>query len=155
MAYEIERKFLVTSDAWRTDVIIRKHLCQFYLSVSGPSSVRVRISDNANARLTIKSVEAGMRRSEFEYAIPLDDAESMRSLAVGSIIEKTRHIVPAGDLHWEIDEFEGPNHGLVIAEIELPSVGHSIEHPNWLGEEITDNRRYYNAALALRPFKTW
>lgn len=115
----------------------------------------MRISDNANARLTIKSAEAGMHRSEFEYAIPLDDAESMRSLAVGSIIEKTRHIVPAGDLNWEIDEFEGPNQGLVIAEIELPSVGQSIEHPNWLGEEITDNRRYYNAALALRPFKTW
>lgn len=154
MAQEIERKFLVTSDTWRQAVIARRHLTQFYLAASGLSSVRVRIVDRADARLTIKSAEPGVRRSEFEYAIPVEDADAMLPLAVGHVISKQRHIVPAGDLRWEIDVFQGIHEGLVIAEIEFVSIEQTFGRPEWLGEEVTDDPRYYNAALALRPIES-
>lgn len=150
MADEIERKFLVANETWRTMVTARQHLCQFYLAAGGPSSIRIRITDHERARLTIKSAEPGVRRSEFEYSIPLADAEAMRSLAIGNVISKIRHIVPAGDLRWEIDVFQGAHLGLVIAEIELPSMDTSFDRPDWLGEDVTGDPAYYNAALALR-----
>ena len=151
MADEIERKFLVASDAWRPAVVARKHLCQFYLAATGPSSVRIRIVDRKQARLTVKSAAPGLRRSEFEYPIPLDDARAMLPLAIGNVITKERHIVPAGDLRWEVDVFHGAHQGLIMAEIELASTDQTVDLPDWLGEEVTDDPRYYNAALALEP----
>ena len=153
MAHEIERKFLVTNDTWRRAVTARRHLTQFYLAAGDLSSVRVRILDRTDARLTIKSAGPGVRRSEFEYAIPVEDADAMRPLAIGHIIRKQRHIVPAGDLRWEIDVFQGGHEGLVIAEIELASTDQKFAFPEWLGEEVTHDPRYYNAALARHPFE--
>jgi adenylate cyclase len=152
---EIERKFLVRADAWRAHVASRVHLRQFYLSTNGRSSIRVRLLGATGARLTIKSVEAGLRRSEFEYDIPLADAEAMLPLAIGSIIDKERHIVDSDGFRWEIDVFHGDNEGLVIAEIELTSTDQAFAHPDWLGAEVTGDRKYYNAALVHRPFKSW
>jgi adenylate cyclase len=150
VAYEIERKFLVTSDAWRPAAVAKRHLCQFYLAAGDQSSVRVRVADHERAWLTVKSAEPGVRRSEFEYEIPIADADAMRSLAIGRIITKERHIVPANELRWEIDVFHRDYEGLVIAEIELRSLDQTFERPDWLGAEVTNDRRYYNAALALR-----
>jgi adenylate cyclase len=151
VAYEIERKFLVTGDGWHRAVVARRHLRQFYLATGDGASIRVRIADRTHAWLTVKSAEAGARRSEFEYEIPVADADDMQSLAVGRIITKVRHIVPADDLRWEIDVFEGDHAGLVIAEIELRTMDQTFGRPDWLGAEVTHDRRYYNAALALRP----
>ncbi|MGE0766249.1 MAG: CYTH domain-containing protein [Hyphomicrobiaceae bacterium] len=151
MADEIERKFLVTNDDWRRTAVGEEHLCQFYLATTGRSSIRVRIRNDAEARLTIKSAKPGPRRDEFEYAIPLEDAHALRALAIGSVIEKVRHIVPAdpsGALRWEVDVFGGAHEGLVIAEIELQSTDQSFDRPEWLGKDVTDDERYYNAALA-------
>jgi adenylate cyclase len=141
VAYEIERKFLVTGDGWRQAVVAKRHLRQFYLAAGDRASIRVRIADRAHAWLTVKSAEAGVRRSEFEYEIPVIDADGMQSLAVGRIITKVRHIVPANDLRWEIDVFEGDHAGLAIAEIELQEMNQAFERPDWLGAEVTDDRR--------------
>ena len=150
MADEIERKFLVTGDGWRQAVVAKRHLRQFYLATGDRASIRVRIADRTHAWLTVKSADAGVRRSEFEYEIPVTDADAMQALAVGRVIAKVRYIVPTGDLRWEIDVFEGDNAGLVIAEIELRTMDQTFERPDWLGAVVTDDRRYYNAALALR-----
>ena len=107
---------------------------------------------NCAATLTIKSRPAALRRLELEYAIPVLEAEALMQLREGSVIEKVRHLVPRGELVWEIDVFQGANAGLVIAEIELEHEDQAFEKPVWLGEEITGVKRYYNASLALSPF---
>jgi adenylate cyclase len=118
-------------------------------------SIRVRVDGPAAATLTIKTASAGRERAEYEYAIPLADAESLMRHREGSVIAKTRHIVPAGELAWEVDVFEGDNAGLVVAEIELDRADRPFERPAWVGAEVTDDRRYYNADLARLPFKQW
>ena len=149
MGREIERKFLVRGEGWRDAVTRSRRIRQAYLGLSGKANVRVRIIDDAKARLTIKSAEAGMSRAEFEYEIPLADAEAMMELCTGTTIEKRRYSVPADNgLHWDIDVFEGRHRGLVLAEIELPEEGEIGALPEWLGEEVTDDERFYNAALA-------
>ena len=150
---EIERKFLVRGDGWRRDVRRSARMRQAFLGGDGVS-VRVRITGE-RARLNIKERRLGIEREEFDYPLPLDEAERLFALAGGGRIDKTRHYVPAGELTWEIDEFDGDNAGLVVAEIELPSREASIERPPWLGEEVTDDERYYNVALALRPWREW
>ncbi|MEZ5818082.1 MAG: CYTH domain-containing protein [Hyphomicrobiaceae bacterium] len=155
MAYEIERKFVVKSDRWRTSARGPERLRQFYLAADGPANVRVRISTGEEAKFTVKSSEAGMRRTEFEYSIPREDAEAMLPLAVGSVIEKERYVVSFDGIDWEIDVFHGDNEGLVIAEAELASADQAISHPDWLGAEVTADARFYNAALAFMPFKRW
>jgi adenylate cyclase len=152
---EIERKFLVRSDAWRSQSASQRKLLQFYLSKGDRSSVRVRIDSRNRAYLTVKSAEAGMTRSEFEYEIPPEDARAMQALAEGSVIEKTRHDVRHGSLHWEIDEFAGENAGLVIAEVELGSEDQELDIPEWVGKEVTNERKYYNASLASKPYTAW
>lgn len=147
MGVEIERKFLVASEAWRDDVTSHNDIRQAYLAVSGNATVRVRIKDKA-AFLTIKSASPAMRRDEFEYPIPLDDAEALLALRTGRLIEKRRHIVPQGALRFEIDVFAGDLAGLVIAEIELPDEATTFARPAWLGEEVTGDPRYANARLA-------
>lgn len=155
MAFEIERKFLVRGDVWRTLASQRSKIRQGYLSTSDKASIRVRIRDDKNATLTIKSQRSALRRMEFEYPVPLLEAEAMISLRQGSAIEKIRHVVPWGDLQWEIDVFLGSNAGLVIAEIELRNEQQDISLPDWIGTEVTGQTDYYNSALVMRPYCMW
>lgn len=155
MALEIERKFLVTNDRWRTQVIESRTMRQGYLTRSGPSSVRVR-SDSKRGWINIKSAELGVSRDEFEYEIPLADAEEvLERLALKPLIEKTRHWVKIGSHLWEVDEFEGQNAGLIVAEIELGDARENFERPEWVGIEVTDDARYYNNNLAQNPYTSW
>jgi adenylate cyclase len=155
MAMEIERKFLVRNGDWRKAVARTKVICQGYLDRNENFSTRIRILDNSTATLTIKSSRAGLRRLEFEYTIPLADAEQLLELRRGALVVKRRHIVLSQGGEWEIDVFEGDNAGLVIAEIELHHEAQRVDLPNWLGAEITGQSQYYNSSLAERPFRTW
>ncbi len=155
MALEIERKFRVSGDGWKPLVSRTRRLRQAYLTKTGRLSIRVRIDGDAAGTLTIKAARSGMERHEYEYAIPLTDAEELMLQRDGSVISKVRHIVPIGGLEWEIDVFDGENAGLVIAEIELDRPDRTFERPDWLGEEVTGDRRYYNADLAKRPYASW
>jgi adenylate cyclase len=119
------------------------------------SSVRVRISDNSTATLTVKSRPAKLRRLELEYAIPTLEAEALVVLRQGSVVEKRRYLLPCGDLTWEVDVFSGENLGLVIAEIELRHEDQHVDLPPWIGEEVTGRPPYYNGSLAQRPFSSW
>ncbi|MBV9970207.1 MAG: CYTH domain-containing protein [Xanthobacteraceae bacterium] len=155
MGFEIERKFLLRNDDWRSLATGFQTLRQAYLAWESKSSVRVRIIDNAAATLTVKSRPVELRRLELEYPIPVLEAEALMPLRKGAIVEKTRCRLPYGDLAWEIDEFSGDNSGLLIAEIELPDERRRIELPSWIGEEVTGNLHYYNGYLAQHPFNSW
>lgn len=157
MAIEIERKFLLAGDDWRALVTHSERMAQAYLTRQDADlrcSVRIRIAGEA-AMLNIKSADKGTTRQEFEYPIPLADAEALMALAGGAAIDKWRHFVPWGELRWEIDEFLGANAGLVVAEIELPEAETSFEQPDWLGPEVSEDLRYYNSALAEHPYTAW
>ncbi len=155
MALEIERKFLVKGDGWRSLVRETLDFRQGYLHANPSLAVRVRRSAG-EAFLTIKGAQDGISRLEFEYPIPVADAEAMLDhLCRKPIIEKRRHIVPLGAHTWEIDVFYGANEGLVLAEIELSSPDEAFERPDWLGEEVSADPRYYNAALNERPYREW
>ncbi|HEX3440924.1 MAG TPA: CYTH domain-containing protein [Pseudolabrys sp.] len=148
MASEIERKFLVTGDGWKAQADRGKALVQAYLASTDKASIRVRIVDDAEAVITLKSAGSGTSRSEFEYSIPVADARELMKLRRGRVIEKSRYTVAAGRLKWEIDAFGGDLAGLVIAEIELASADSAFDRPLWLGREITGDKRYYNDSLA-------
>ncbi len=155
MATEIERKFLVRSDAWREQVQHSEHYVQGYLANTRLSSIRVRVTDD-QGWLNIKRAVPGVERDEYDYSIPADDArELLASLCEGHLIEKTRYSVRCAEQLWEIDVFEGDNAGLTIAEIELKSPAQTFERPIWLGEEISHDLRYYNNMLAMHPYKNW
>jgi len=155
MPVEIERKFLLKSDAWRSAAHDAQRLRQGYLNNEARCSVRVRTSAD-RGWLNVKSATLGAWRQEFEYEIPLADAEQMLdSLCLKPLIEKVRHYVDIGGHVWEIDEFEGDNAGLVVAEIELEHVDELFEKPDWVGEEVTHDMRYYNTSLSRHPFKDW
>lgn len=155
MGNEIERKFLVRGDGWREAAARHVPFRQGYLSSTGRSAVRVRLAAD-RAFFTIKSAVPGVERQEFEYPIPVDDAgEMLDSLCEGTLIEKTRHFVEHGGRTWEVDEFAGENAGLIVAEIELSDADEAFERPEWLGEEVSGDKRYYNAALARHPFREW
>ena len=152
MATEIERKFLVTGNQWRqTDGI---QYCQGYLNRDKGRTVRVRVAGEQGF-LTIKGVTTGASRAEFEYEIPLADAEELLKLCDGPIIRKVRRLVVYEGFTWEVDEFLGENAGLVIAEIELESEDQQFERPEWVGEEVTDDPRYYNSNLSVNPYGRW
>jgi adenylate cyclase len=152
---EIERKFLVADDSWRSACVKSERLKQGYLNRESRCSVRVRIAEK-QAWLNLKSVTIGAQRYEFDYEIPLQDAELMlQQLSSGPLVEKTRYYLEAGAHTWEIDVFEGANAGLVVAEIELEHPDEPFERPPWLGEEVTYDPRYYNTSLAQTPFKSW
>ena len=154
MAVEIERKFLLANDDWRAQVSWQQYLAQGYLGGTR-SSVRVRIGGE-QAWLNIKSMALGTTRLEFEYAIPLDDAKVMlKELAEGPVVSKTRHHVDIGAHRFEIDEFDGDNAGLIVAEVELTDAAETFPRPTWLGIEVTEDSRYYNVNLARKPFRTW
>lgn len=152
MGIEIERKFLVRNDGWRTEHGTR--LIQGYLSRDKGRTVRVRIAGEA-AWLTIKGLTTGISRAEFEYAIPVADAEQLLSLCEGPIIEKTRHLVEYEGTTWEVDEFHGANAGLVVAEVELDSESEFFARPAWLGDEVSGDVRYSNSSLSVMPFSLW
>jgi CYTH domain-containing protein len=151
---EIERKFLVVGDAWRTDALGVAYR-QGYLALDHGVSVRVR-AGGGHGFLTIKGPRRGITRDEFEYAIPAADASAMiDQLARGRVVEKTRYRIAIGDVVWEVDEFDGRNRGLVVAEVELRSEDQRFEPPSWIGEEVTEDPRYLNAQLALHPWRNW
>lgn len=155
MPIEIERKFLVRNDTWREMAGPGIAMRQGYLLGAKAASVRVRIEGKA-ANLNIKGMTLGVRRQEFEYPIPLADARSMlQTLCEKPLIEKTRYPVHYGGKQWEVDVFEGDNAGLVVAEIELGDEHEPFARPPWLGEEVSDDPRYYNTCLVRHPFRDW
>ena len=154
MGVEIERKFLLAGDAWRTlgePVLLR----QGYLSSNPERTVRVRV-EGEQGSMTIKGKSVGATRGEWEYPIPLLDAnELLERLCEQPIIEKVRRRIAIGQHTWEVDEFLGANQGLVVAEIELDSEHQQFDKPDWIGAEVTDDRRYFNSSLFRHPFCNW
>jgi len=160
MPTEIERKFLVRDDSWREDAGPGTFYRQGYLNSLDtdpvpPSSIRVRVAGDKGF-LNIKGATLGVSRAEYEYEIPLADAnEMLDAFCIGPVIEKRRYHVRYGDHVWEIDVFEGDNAGLVVAEIELGAPDEPFERPPWLGEEVSDDLRYYNVNLVRHPYRDW
>ncbi len=154
MGIELERKFLLKNDEWRPARRVVKFR-QGYLATGPPVAVRVRVMDG-QANINIKQATSDIKREEFEFAIPLKDAEEiLEGLCVGHRIEKTRHYVEYEGLVWEIDEFEGENAGLVVAEVEFEREDQTIPLPPWIGEEVSSDPRYLNASLDLQPYSQW
>lgn len=149
MAKEIERKFLVADGAWRESAEASIAIRQFYVAGMAGRSVRVRIRDDQEAMLTLKFGGHGPERDEFEYPIPLEDAKDMVRFALGNVIEKTRHHVRYKGRLFEVDVFEGVLSGLTLAELETDEAVPSADLPPWLGRDVTDHSRYYNASLAI------
>ncbi|MCK4743758.1 MAG: CYTH domain-containing protein [Sulfuriflexus sp.] len=159
MAIEIERKFLLLDETWREQADAGNTMRQGYFA--GPeaskrlASIRIRV-DNEHAFLNIKSYELGISRQEYEYPIDRHDAEKMlETLCERPLVEKTRYKVVVGNHTWEIDVFAGKNEGLIVAEIELQDENESFHKPAWLGEEVSDDPRYYNVCLIQHPYKDW
>ena len=153
MSKEIERKFLVIEDSWRTNEGIPYR--QGYLSTDRHRTVRVRIA-GPEAWLTVKGITRGATRAEYEYPIPVADArEMLDTLCHEPLIEKQRYRVDFGGLTWEVDEFEGANAGLVVAEVELEREDQPFERPPWLGREVTHDPKYFNANLVDKPYTRW
>lgn len=153
MNIEIERKFLLKNDNWREGAV-GVHYKQAYLNEKGDNTVRVRI-EGEKAKLTIKGKSSNISRLEFEYDIPMEDAEALFSLAKTPIVEKYRYKIMYAGNCWEVDEFLGMNRGLVVAEIELESETQSFEKPDWIGMEVSGDKRYTNANLARKPYCEW
>lgn len=152
MAVEIERKFLVIGNDWRQTEGVR--YLQGYLSRDKERTVRVRLAGD-KAFLTIKSVTTGISRNEFEYEIPVADAEELLKLCDGPVIEKVRNTILFGGRVWQVDEFRGANEGLVVAEVELEKEDQPFDRPPWLGKEVSGDPRYFNSNLAVNPYCNW
>ena len=152
MAREIERKFLTKGSAWRRAGGMR--LCQGYLSSAKGRTVRVRTVGD-KAYLTIKGMAVGATRPEFEYEIPYQDAKELLNLCEMPLIEKDRYRLEEGGVVWEIDEFLGENRGLIVAEVELESEDQPFTKPDWVGEEVTGDPRYFNSNLIKKPYTKW
>jgi adenylate cyclase len=153
MGVEIERKFLLAGDGWRAlgkPVLLR----QGYLSLEPARVVRVRV-DGDKAYITIKGKGKGASRGEWEYPIPLADANELLELCKQPFIEKYRRKIEFEGNMWEVDEFLGANQGLVLAEIELDSEDQAFDKPDWIGEDVTHDKRYYNSNLVKHPFSSW
>ena len=152
MGVEIERKFRVRA-GWRPDGA-GEEIAQGYLCSVPERTVRVRIKGE-KGYLTVKGRNAGIRRAEYEYEIPLADAEAMLALCEHPLIEKRRYLVPYEGYTWEVDVFAGANEGLVVAEIELPAEDAAFAKPDWVGAEVSGDARYYNASLIRHPYRDW
>lgn len=153
MGLEIERKFLVHKASFLSS-IYGKDMVQGFLLTKKEKTVRVRIT-GSKATLTVKGETIGSVRPEFEYPIPVEDAREMLNLCERPLIDKCRYEIPWGSLYWEVDVFHGDNEGLVVAEIELPEVDYYIELPEWVGEEVTGDPRYFNSNLIQHPYSVW
>ncbi len=155
MKLEIERKFLVASPRWREQATSAVHIRQGYLCAGRACTVRVRLAGD-QAWLTIKGPGDGAARAEFEYPLPVADATALlEQVGQQPPIDKTRHRVPYGGLVFEVDVFHGANEGLVLAEVELDAADTHVNLPPWIGREVTGDHRYFNAYLALHPFRSW
>lgn len=161
MAIEIERKFLLADDSWRADIVRSEPMAQGYLvgaqalhDGSARASVRARIAGE-QAWLNIKAATPGIARAEFEYPIPAADARTLLSTLCDGVLEKVRHHVRVDGVLFEIDEFNGDNDGLIVAEVELPAVDASFPRPSWLGREVSALLRYYNVNLIAHPYRQW
>lgn len=154
MAKEIERKYRLKNNNWKSQVKTSHTIKQGYLNLEPTRTVRVRIIDN-KALLTIKGKNIKTTRLEFEYQIPIDDALQLLQLCEKPLLEKTRHEVHLDNLIWEIDEFEGDNQGLTIAEVELQNENQKINLPPWIDQEVSHDPRYYNSNLIKKPYKNW
>jgi CYTH domain-containing protein len=151
---EIERKYVVAGDQWRANATGTDYR-QGYLSTVKERTVRIRTIDD-RAVLTVKGITVGATRAEFEYPIPRPDADAMLAeLCEKPLIEKTRYRIEHSGLTWEVDEFHGVNAGLLIAEVELDDEDQQIDLPPWIGAEVTDDPRYYNANLIAHPYQQW
>ena len=154
MGREIERKFLVKGEQWRS-LGAGKRYRQGYLSIAPHCTVRVRVAGD-RAYLTIKGQTVGISRPEFEYTIPVTEAEEMLAeLCDDAIIEKIRYTIPIENLVWEVDEFSGKNQGLVLAEVEVTDEEQAIALPDWIGREVSRDSRYFNASLVKFPYSQW
>lgn len=155
MPIEIERKFLIIGNTWRDHVTRSRQMRQGYLSADeGRASVRVRI-EGVEAHLNIKAAVVGTSRAEYDYLIPLAEGLEIFDTLCAGRVEKTRHVVEHQGHAWEIDEFKGDNAGLIVAEIELADAHEPFARPDWLGAEVTQEKRYYNHALSLHPYRQW
>ena len=156
MAVEIERKFLVKDDTYNAVSFSHSHIRQGYLSSGQGKTIRIRLRDT-RAYITIKgpSADGGLSRQEFEYEIPLADGEQLLLLCEPDIIDKVRWLVKSGDHTFEVDEFLGENEGLVMAEVELHDASEVPIIPDFIGKEVTGDRRYYNSNLRLHPYCCW
>ena len=155
MPLEIERKYLLRNNDWQLNADAGTDYVQGYIVGSNKASVRVRIEGD-KAFLNIKGATLSVTRKEYEYEIPLDEAQEMlNGLCDTPFIEKTRYIVHENDLEWEVDVFKGDNKGLIVAEIELTSEDQQIELPGWCGQEVSSDTRYYNVCLVKHPFNQW
>ena len=154
MGEEIERKFLVSGEAWRETAEGTRYR-QGFLSTEPERTVRVRVA-GPRGSITVKGKNVGARRAEFEYEIPVADAERMLdTLCKRPLIEKVRYVLAVGAHTWEIDVFEGDNAGLVVAEIELRREDEAFEKPEWVGDEVTGDPRYFNSNLVANPYRAW
>lgn len=153
---EIERKYLVTSLDFKNDYFAKNEIAQGYLSSNPERTVRIRIK-GTKGYLTIKGIgnESGISRFEWEKEIEIDEAKQLLKLCEKGVIEKTRYEVKSGNHTIEVDEFHGDNKGLIIAEIELEDENEFIQKPHWLGDEVTNEERYYNSYISLNPYKNW
>lgn len=154
MGLEIERKFLLKNEDWRSEIQESTTIKQGYLNTHIERTVRVRVKGNKGF-LTIKGKTENVSRKEFEYEIPVEEAIAMIALCEQPVIEKTRNIIKQNGFTWEIDEFDGENKGLIVAEVELENEGQIIQLPNWIDEEVSNDPKYYNSSLLARPFKNW
>ena len=155
MPIEIERKFLLLNDSWRSNITGNQPIVQGYLANTDKSSVRVRIS-GSKADINIKSTTLGVSRMEYEHPLPVNEAKEMLDqLCIQPLITKTRYFVEYRDCMWEIDVFEGENTGLIVAELELAEINDKIEMPDWIGREVSDDPRYYNMHLVSYPYASW
>lgn len=153
MGKEIERKFLVKEELWKPkEEGVR--IAQGYLSTAPERTVRVRIKGN-RGYLTVKGKNEGISRKEFEYEIPMEDAEELLKLCESSILEKRRYRETVEGHVWEVDVFSGENEGLLLAEIELQYENESFKKPQWLGNEVSEDSRYYNSSLSMQPYRQW
>ncbi len=156
MGVEIERKFLLSSRAWRAAAGCPVHFVQGYCPTGGGMTVRVRLIGEDKAVLTIKGRAVDHVRSEFEYPIPVADARAMlQEFCTSNLVEKYRYLVPWAGATWEVDEYLGRNEGLFTAEIELETPDQLFERPPWLGEEVSGDPRYSNGSLSRRPYCLW
>jgi adenylate cyclase len=154
MGIEIERKFLVQGEEWRS-LGVGTLYRQGYVVLGIGKTVRVRVAGRTGY-LTIKGPSRNLTRSEFEYEIPLADAMAMLdSLCEQPLVEKMRYKIPYAGLTWEVDEFSGENQGLILAEVELTTADQAIALPPWIGQEVSHDRRYYNSYLVRNPFRQW
>jgi len=154
VATEIERKYLVLDETWRSRTV-GMVFRQGYLSTVKERTVRVRVVGDLGY-LTVKGLTVGSVRTEFEYIVPIADAEQMLDeLCEQPLIEKTRYVIEENGLTWEIDEFAGANEGLIVAEVELGDESQQVDPPDWVGEEVTNDARYFNANLIAHPFSEW